>query len=84
MLYVQISLHEGIKLMVKNTQDDKKLNVANGDYEATFVVEIKINSSEWQTTPKIHHSQEDAEKEAEAIKLKYPFIRECRIRRWKK
>ena len=69
--------------MVKNIQDDKKLE-ANGDYESTFVVEIKINSSEWQTTPKIHQTKEDAEKEAKALKLKYPFVRECRIRSQKK
>ncbi len=69
----------GVMKMLKNTQDDEKLG-ANGDCEATFVVEIKINSSEWRATPKIHHTIEDAKKEANALKLKYPYVRECRIK----
>ena len=68
--------------MVKETPECKKAEV-NEDSDIIFVVEIKI-SSEWQTTPKIHHAKEDAEKEAEALKLKYPFLRECRITSQKK
>ena len=61
--------------MGKNSQDDKK-NSTNG---AIFAVEIKINSSEWQTTPKIYQTKKEAEKEAEALKLRYSFVTGCRI-----
>ena len=68
--------------MAKETPECKKAKV-NEDCDTIFVVEIKIDS-EWQTTPKIHHTKEDAEKEAQALKVKYPFLRECRITSRKK
>ena len=61
--------------MVKNSRDDKKFST-NG---AIFVVQIKVNSTEWQTTPKRFHTKEEAEKEAKVLKLRYPFVAGFRI-----
>ncbi len=44
-----------------------------------FMVEIRFDGSGWGTTPKVLYSEEEAEKEIEAIKLKYSFISEYRI-----
>ena len=44
-----------------------------------FMVEIKYDGSKWGATPKRFYSEEEAEKEAELLKVKYPFISECRI-----
>ena len=64
--------------MVKNSHDDKKSGT-NGDSETIFVIEIKINSSKWQTAPKIYHTKKEAEEEAEVLKLRYPFLTGCRV-----
>jgi len=44
-----------------------------------FMVEIRYEDSRWGATPKIFDSEEEAEKEAETLKIKYPFIYECRV-----
>ncbi len=51
-----------------------------GDHcKLMFMVEIKYDDSKWGATPKMFSTKDEAEKEAEALKIKYPFIRECRI-----
>jgi hypothetical protein len=44
-----------------------------------FVVEILMDNSKWGATPKIFYSREEAEREIEALKVKYSFVSECRI-----
>jgi len=51
----------------------------NGHCKTIFMVEIKFYRFNWGATPKIFYSEGEAEKEAEALKLKYPFISKCRI-----
>jgi len=43
------------------------------------MVEIKYDGSNWGATPKIFDSKKEAEKEAEYLKTKYPFISQCRV-----
>jgi hypothetical protein len=43
------------------------------------MVEIKLGSSKWGATPKIFYTKEEADKEAEALKLKYHFVSKCRV-----
>ncbi len=49
--------------------------------KTVYMVEIKTDSSnKWGATPRMFHSQEEAEKEVEVLKQKYPsFVTECRI-----
>ncbi len=51
----------------------------DGHCKTIFMVEIRYDGSKWGATPKTFYSQEEAEKEVEALKIKYPFIREYRI-----
>ena len=51
----------------------------DGDCTTIFMVEIKLDGCKWGTTPKIFHSKEEADKEAEILKLKYPFVSKCRV-----
>jgi len=51
----------------------------DGDCRTIFMVEIKLNGSEWGATPKIFYSEEEAEREAQVLKVKYPFVSECRV-----
>ena len=44
-----------------------------------FMVEINYDGSKWGATSKIFYSKEEAQKEAEVLKVKYPFISECRV-----
>jgi hypothetical protein len=43
------------------------------------MVEIRFDGCNWGATPKIFYVKEEAEKEAEVLKLKYPFLSECRV-----
>jgi hypothetical protein len=63
--------------MIRNSQKRKKRT--DGDCETIFVLEIRQIGSEWGTTPKVFDSKEEAEKEAERLKKKYPFLDGCRI-----
>ncbi len=47
--------------------------------KTVFMVEIKYDGAEWGATPKIFYNKEEAEKETELLKAKYPFVSECRI-----
>ncbi len=47
--------------------------------ETVYMVEMKYNGSGWGTTAKMFYSKEEADKEAEALKVKYPFVSECRV-----
>ncbi len=53
--------------------------VTNRDCKTIFVVEIKINGAEWNTTPKIFYSRKEAEKERKQLKIKYNVLAECRV-----
>ena len=45
-----------------------------------FMIEIRLEGDgSWGATPKVFYNREEAEKEAEALKLKYPFVSECRV-----
>ncbi len=46
-----------------------------------FMIEVKVGNSNnsWGGGPKIFYSREEAEKQIEALKLKYPFVSEFRI-----
>ncbi len=44
-----------------------------------FMVEIKYDGSKWGATPKKFYSEEEAKGEAEALKVRYPWISECRV-----
>ncbi len=52
-----------------------------GHCKTIFMIELKVGNSNnsWGGGPKIFYSREEAEKEAEALKLKYPFVSECRV-----
>ncbi len=50
-----------------------------GHCEMVYMIEMKFNGSGWGATPKILYSEEEAKKEAEALKVKYPFISEFKI-----
>ncbi len=58
---------------------DSLAKAIDGDCRTIFMVEIKLDSSKWGAIPKIFYSKEEADKEAEALKLKYPFFSECRV-----
>jgi hypothetical protein len=51
----------------------------DGDCRTIFMVEIKLDGCKWAATPKIFHSAEEAEKEAQVLKLKYPFVSQYRV-----
>jgi len=51
----------------------------DGHCRAIFMVEISFGDLQWGATPKKFYSKTDAEKEAEVLKLKYPFISEFRV-----
>jgi len=51
----------------------------DGNCRTIFMVEIKLDGCKWGATPKIFHSEEEADKEAITLKLRYPFISECRV-----
>ncbi len=57
----------------------KASKIIEGHRRTIFMVEIKYDRSQWQATPKIFHSKKEAEKECEALIVKYDFIRECRV-----
>ena len=44
-----------------------------------FMVEIKFDGNNWGATPKIFYSEAEAKVEAELLRLKYPFLSECRV-----
>jgi hypothetical protein len=47
--------------------------------KTVYMVEIKFDGSNWGATPKIFYSEAEAKAEAEQLRLKYPFLTECRI-----
>jgi len=49
--------------------------------ETIFMIEVKVGKSNnsWGGGPQIFYTREEAEKQAEALKLKYPFVSEFRI-----
>ena len=51
----------------------------DGNCKTVFMVEVRQDSSGWGATPKIFYVKEEVEKEAEVLKLKYPFLSECRV-----
>ncbi len=51
----------------------------DGNCKTIFMVEIKYDGSKWGATPKTFYTQEEAEKEVEALKIKCPFIYGYRI-----
>ena len=51
----------------------------DGNCDTIFRVEIKFDGSDWGATPKLFHRKEEALKEVEALKIKYPFISEYRV-----
>ena len=51
----------------------------DGDCRTIFMVEIRLDGCKWGATPKIFHNRGEADKEAEILKLKYPFVSECRV-----
>jgi len=51
----------------------------NEHCEMVYMVEVKYGGSRWGATPKIFYDKEEAKKEAEAFKVKYPFVSEWRI-----
>ena len=51
----------------------------DGNCKTVFMVEVRQDSSEWGATPKIFYVKEEPENEAEVLKLKYPFLSECRV-----
>ncbi len=77
MVIVQISPISFWWAMTKNSEKRKKC--ADGDCKTIFVVEIRQAGSKWGTTPKVFDSKEEAEKEAERLKKKYPFLDGCRV-----
>ncbi len=46
-----------------------------------FMIEVKVGNgnNSWGGGPKIFYSKQEAEKQIEALKLKYPFVSEFRI-----
>ena len=51
----------------------------DGDCKTVFMVEVRQDGSKWGATPKIFYAKEEAEQEAEVLKLKYPFLSGCRV-----
>ena len=51
----------------------------DGHCKRIFMVEIRLDDSKWGATPKMFYNKEKAEAEAEALRLKYPFILEYRV-----
>jgi len=49
------------------------------DCKTVYMVEIRNNGSTWGATPKILLGKDQAEKEAQRLKEKYPFVSECRV-----
>jgi hypothetical protein len=43
------------------------------------MVEIRFDGYNWGATPKTFSSEEQAKLEAETLRLKYPFVAECRV-----
>ncbi len=51
-----------------------------GDHCKTiYMIEIKFDGCKWGVTPKTFYSEEEAEREVEALKIKYPFISDFRV-----
>ena len=51
-----------------------------GHCKTIFMVEIRFDGdSNWGASPKTFYNKEEAEKEVEALKLKYPFLSEYKI-----
>lgn len=57
----------------------KASKIIEGHRRTIFMVEIRWDDSNWGVTPKIFYSKQEAEKECEALMVKYDFIRECRV-----
>ncbi len=51
----------------------------DGNCKTIFMVEVKYDGSKWGATPKTFYSEEEAEKEVETLKIKYPFISKFRV-----
>ncbi len=79
--------HENILLFQESSQLYKSFldnhyaeRFCTGEHCKTiYMVEIKFTGDKWGATPKKFYTEEDAGKEAKSLKMKYPFIRECRI-----
>ncbi len=50
-----------------------------GNCGTIFMVEIDLGDGKWGATPKTFYSEEEANRESEVLKSKYPFISECRV-----
>ncbi len=52
-----------------------------GHCKTIFMIEVKVGkgNNSWGGGPQIFYSREEAERQAEALKLKYPFVSEFRI-----
>ncbi len=51
----------------------------DGHCTTIFMVEILFGDFEWGATPKTFYIKEEAEEEAEALKVRYPFLSGCRV-----
>ncbi len=51
----------------------------DGHCTTIYMIEVSFDGSEWGATPRMFHTKEEAEKEAEVLKHKYYFISQCRI-----
>ncbi len=51
----------------------------DGHCTKIFMVEIKFDGNNWGATPKTFYSEAEAKVEAELLKVKYPFLSECRV-----
>ena len=51
----------------------------NGHCRTIFMVEIRFDGYNWGATPKTFYSEGEAKLEAEMLRMKYPFVAECRV-----
>ncbi len=53
----------------------------NGHCKTIFMIEVKVgnSNSRWGGGPRIFYSRDEAERQVEALKVKYPFVSEFRI-----
>ncbi len=68
-----------ISQLYKSILNNSQRFCIDGHCRAIFMVEIKYYGSGWGATPKIFYSEAEAQVEIALLKLKYPFISECRI-----
>ncbi len=65
--------------LYKSILDSSRRFCNDGHCKTVFMVEIKFDGNNWGATPKIFYSETEARVEVELLKLKYPFLSECRV-----